>query len=95
MLNVLGTKEMYEAWENMYHNTIEDYQTNEGDVSQAIKVDWITKLPKVFCMQLNRLKYEEGNPVKILDPMIIEKTLYVDRFLIQNREQSEKIREFV
>ncbi len=86
MLNVLGTKEMYEAWENMYHNTIEDYQTNEGDVSSAIKVDWITKLPKVFCMQLNRLKYEEGNPVKILDPMMIEKTLYVDRFLIQNRE---------
>jgi hypothetical protein len=29
MLNVLHTKEMYEAWENMYHNTIEDYKTPE------------------------------------------------------------------
>jgi len=54
----LGTKDMYEAWENMYHDTIEDYKTTEGDVTPATKVDWITKLPKVFCMQLNRLKYE-------------------------------------
>lgn len=28
-MNVLGTKELYEAWENMYQSTIEDYKTSE------------------------------------------------------------------
>jgi len=46
-------------------------------------------------MQLNRLKFEQGNPVKSLDPLIVEQTLYVDRFLLKNREKSEKIRKTV
>lgn len=61
MMNVLGTKELYEAWENMYHDYIEDYRTSEvriyncfkylqGEVAPAEKVDWIVKLPKIFCM---------------------------------------------
>lgn len=28
-MNVLGTKELYEAWENMYHDHIEGYKTPE------------------------------------------------------------------
>jgi hypothetical protein len=33
--------------------------------------------------------------VKVLDPLIIEKTIYADRFILENREQSEKIRKSV
>jgi hypothetical protein len=60
-----------------------------------MKVDWITKLPKVLCMQLNRLKFEQGMPVKVLDPLIVEKVIYPDRFIVQNRQESEKIRQAV
>lgn len=44
-MNVLGTKDLYEAWENMYHSIIDDYKTNEGEVTKAEKSDWIVKLP--------------------------------------------------
>ena len=29
MMNVIGIKDMYEAWEMMYQNVIEDYKTAE------------------------------------------------------------------
>jgi uncharacterized UBP type Zn finger protein len=76
---------MYEAWENTCQNYIEGYQTPEGDKTNAMKVEWITRLPKVFSMQLNRLQFEDNNAVKVLSPMIIEKTIYADRFMIENR----------
>jgi hypothetical protein len=43
-------------------------------------------------MQINRLKYEEGNAIKSLTPHNIEQVIYADRFLLENRDQSEKIR---
>lgn len=58
-------------------------------------MEWIEKLPKVISMQMNRLKYEGGNAVKELTPMIIEPTIYPDRFLVQNRDECEKIRKEV
>jgi hypothetical protein len=42
-------------------------------------------------MQLNRLKYENGNAVKVMTPLNIEKTIYPDRFMIENREVSERL----
>ena len=58
-------------------------------------MEWIEKLPKVISMQMNRLKYEGGNAVKELTPMIIEPTIYPDRFLVQNRDECEMIRKEV
>jgi uncharacterized UBP type Zn finger protein len=95
MLNVLNTKNMYEAWENMYQDQIEDYQTPEGEKTPALKVDWISRLPQVFSIQLNRLKFEDNLAVKVLSPMIIEKTIHADRFMIENLTQIEKIRNYV
>jgi hypothetical protein len=95
MLNVLNTKNMYEAWENMYQDQIEDYQTPEGEKTPALKVDWISRLPQVFSIQLNRLKFEDNLAVKALSPMIIEKTIHADRFMIENLTQIEKIRNYV
>jgi hypothetical protein len=46
-------------------------------------------------MQFNRLKFEDNNAVKVLSPMIIEKTICTDRFMIENRVQIEKIRNYV
>lgn len=43
-------------------------------------------------MQLNRLKFEKGNAEKSLNTFNIEPTLYADRFILENKDQSEKIR---
>jgi uncharacterized UBP type Zn finger protein len=58
-------------------------------------VDWISSLPKILFMQLNRLKYEGGIAVKVTSEMKLEKVIYPDRFLIKNKEESEKLRETV
>jgi hypothetical protein len=52
-------------------------------------------LPKLFSIQLNRLKFEDNNAVKVLSPLNIEPVIYADRFMIENRQQIEKIREYV
>jgi uncharacterized UBP type Zn finger protein len=79
----------------MYQDTVEDYQTPEGEVTLARKTDWITKLPKVFSLQMNRLKYVNNNAEKVLTPLNIEETIYADRFLIENKKEIEKIRSYV
>lgn len=65
MMNVIGIKDQYEAWELMYQNQVDDYKTPEGERVTALKVEWLTKLPKILCMQFNRVQYEGGNAVKI------------------------------
>ena len=50
MMSVIGIKDLYEAWEKMYQNTIDGYSTSQGDKVQAVKVDWIEQLPKVLFM---------------------------------------------
>lgn len=95
MLSVLKTKNMYEAWEDLYQNKIDDYLTPDNERTQAMKTEWIKKLPKMFSVQMNRLKFEDNNAVKVLSPMNVEPIIYADRFLIQNRAQIEKIREYV
>lgn len=76
----------------MFHDIIEGYSTPENETAQAHKDEWVTKLPRVLSMQLNRLRFEEGNAVKVLTPFKIENTIYPDRFMIQNHVESEKIR---
>lgn len=48
----------------MYQNYIEGYETPEGDITSATKVDWITKLPSVFSIQINRLVFMNNNAEK-------------------------------
>lgn len=57
MLSVIGTRNMYEAWENMSYAIIEGYNTPENETAQAHKDEWITKFPRVLSMQLNRLRF--------------------------------------
>lgn len=58
-------------------------------------MSWISSLPKVLSHQVNRLRYENQNAVKVLTPFILEQTIYPDRFMIQNRSEIEKIRSYV
>ena len=84
LVNVVGISDLYEAWENMYENVIEDYLTPEQQVTKAKKVDWIKALPRVLFLQLNRLQIVDGLPVKVNSHTKIEKEVFPDRFLVEN-----------
>lgn len=92
MVRVVGFKELYEAWENQCRSEIENFkESSDGEAAQVRQTDWIEKVPKVLCLQLNRLDYKDAEPFKHRHKVAIEKTIYVDRFMMQNSERSEQI----
>ena len=95
LLNVIGIKDLYEAWENHYYNLLEDYKGNDGEKCKAQKVEWIQKLPRIINMQMNRIMFDKGNAEKINSQMTIEPIIYADRFLLKNKEESSKLRKYV
>lgn len=52
-------------------------------------------LPKVVCLQLNRLDYRNQELIKHKHKVLLEKELVLDRFIYTNKEKNEKIRENV
>ena len=92
MVRVVGFKELYEAWENQCRSDIENFkESGDGEAAQVRQTDWLEKVPKVLCLQLNRLDYKDAEPFKHRHKVAIEKTIYVDRFMMQNSERSEQI----
>lgn len=92
MVRVVGFKELYEAWENQCRSVVENFkESGEGEASQLQQTDWLDEVPKVLCLQLNRLDYKDAEPFKHRHKVAIEKTLYVDRFMMQNSERSQQI----
>lgn len=90
MVRVVGFKELYEAWENQCRSDIENFkETSDGEAATVRQTDWIEKVPKVLCLQLNRLDYKDAEPFKHRHKVAVEKTIYVDRFMMQNSERSE------
>ena len=66
---------------------MDNFELGEGVHVKAEKVDWVDQLPKVLTFQMNRLKFEGGSAKKMLHEVKIEKTIYPDRFMYQNREE--------
>ena len=62
-----------------------------NDTTDMAQIDWIEKVPKVLCLQLNRLDFENGQMVKHKHKVSLEKKIFVDRFLLQNAKKSEEI----
>lgn len=60
MVRVIGYKELYEAWENQYTSQIDDFkESDQISSTQAVQTEWLELVPKVLCLQLNRLDYTE------------------------------------
>jgi uncharacterized UBP type Zn finger protein len=94
MVGVIGYKEVYEAWENEYKSVIDDFrEEGTSNITQANSSNWLEQIPQVLCLQLNRLEYDEKHKeqVKSRHKVEIEKTLYIDRFMMNNKEKSEQI----
>eukprot|EP00826_Nyctotherus_ovalis_P004845 TRINITY_DN11076_c0_g1_i21.p1 TRINITY_DN11076_c0_g1~~TRINITY_DN11076_c0_g1_i21.p1 ORF type:complete len:984 (-),score=386.57 TRINITY_DN11076_c0_g1_i21:125-3076(-) len=85
---------IYEGWDINYFNEIEDFKTPKGEVTKAEQEYWVTKLPSVLFLQLQRVYYdkEKKSITKIINPVEFEKIIYVDRFMKENQEKSSAIR---
>lgn len=86
--------DIYEGWDINYFNEIEDFKTPKGEVTRAEQEYWVTKLPSVLFLQLQRVYYdkEKKSITKIIRPVEFEKVIYVDRFMKENQEKSSAIR---
>lgn len=49
----------------------------------------------MLCLQLNRIEYKDNDLVKNRHRVQIEKTLFIDRFLYENRVMSLKLQQHV
>ena len=56
-----------------------------------MQIDWIENVPKVLCLQLNRLNYTSCGLIKHKHRVTFDKQIFVDRFLLRNAAQSERI----
>ena len=94
LVRVVGFKDVYEAWETQYKSAIDDFNEHDGCqidsskkvTTQAKQTEWLEQVPKVLCLQLNRLDYKNNELVKHKHKVEIEKTLYVDRFMFKNQQ---------
>eukprot|EP01022_Parablepharisma_sp_SALTPOND_P023425 TRINITY_DN494_c0_g1_i1.p1 TRINITY_DN494_c0_g1~~TRINITY_DN494_c0_g1_i1.p1 ORF type:complete len:1152 (+),score=161.70 TRINITY_DN494_c0_g1_i1:3596-7051(+) len=87
-------KDIYEGWDTNYYNEIEDFQTPDGHVTKAEQEYWITKLPSVLLLQIQRVAFDKETKSikKIINPVKFDKMIYVDRFMMKNRKESSIIR---
>lgn len=90
-LNV-NHKEIYYAWESTIFNDIEGFQTEKNNFVIVKKSTWIERLPKVLFIHLQRVLYDNaGKSQKNNSPFTFETEIFVDRFLLENKEESLKI----
>lgn len=107
LIRVIGFKEIYEAWEEQYQSALEGYNANESlyistqqsqnkhEQSEAFQREWLIQVPKVLCLQLNRIEYKDQELIKNRNKCAIEKTLYIDRFMYENRVKSMQLQKHV
>jgi len=86
-----NSSNIYDGWEKNYYTEVEDFQTPTGFVTKAEQQYWITKRPTVLFMQIQRLTYDRAlkKPKKLNNPVSFDKTIYLDRFMIENRSLME------
>lgn len=104
LIRVIGFKELYEAWESQCRSVVEGmkkeslelrrtmtYASDKDDTADMMQIDWIERVPKVLTLQMNRLNYSAAGLIKHKHRVTFDKQIFVDRFLLQNAEKSERI----
>lgn len=102
MVQVIGFKDLYSAWEDQIYSTINDLKIDD-DTSrdgaavqvEAIQTEYLELAPKILCLQLNRLQYKDAEAIKHRHKVEMEKTIMLDRFMLQNKDKQAKIRQTV
>lgn len=93
----VAAKNLYTAIEQYCNFTIDDYRTPNGEVTKGEGKLWISKPPELLFVQLNRVVFDKatGRPVKINDPFNFEKEIYLDRFMIEYKDEALKINQHI
>lgn len=86
------TNYFYKSWENHFYNTLENFRESE---TRAVKWDLVNRFPDILCFQIQRAGYnrEKKCPEKNNQRFEFDQEIYVDRFLMQNKETVESIRQ--
>eukprot|EP01022_Parablepharisma_sp_SALTPOND_P028630 TRINITY_DN71294_c1_g1_i1.p1 TRINITY_DN71294_c1_g1~~TRINITY_DN71294_c1_g1_i1.p1 ORF type:complete len:596 (-),score=87.21 TRINITY_DN71294_c1_g1_i1:3189-4976(-) len=63
-------------------------KNKQGHVTKAEQQYWITKRPAVLSIQIQRLAFDKATkkPKKINSPVHFDKTIYLDRFMLENKQ---------
>jgi len=94
----VAAKNLYAAIEHYCSFVIDDYRTpNGGEVTRAEGKLWISKPPELLFVQLNRVVFDKnkGTPIKINDPFSFEKEIYLDRFMMDYKDEALKINQHI
>ena len=85
---------MYSAWEASFQTDVKGYKPEKTVTEKAIKQRWIVQLPKVLFFLITRVYYdkEKKSFAKNNEAFDFEEVIYPDRYLLQNREISDKLR---
>eukprot|EP00929_Paragymnodinium_shiwhaense_P064594 TRINITY_DN32382_c0_g1_i1.p1 TRINITY_DN32382_c0_g1~~TRINITY_DN32382_c0_g1_i1.p1 ORF type:complete len:1119 (-),score=286.46 TRINITY_DN32382_c0_g1_i1:113-3469(-) len=90
-------QDLYRAWEAANCTEV-DYTTPSGATTKASTNIWIERLPRLLFFQLQRVVFDQETKaqVKLDEPFEFDSTIYVDRFLHENRvvatEASQRVR---
>jgi ubiquitin carboxyl-terminal hydrolase 25/28 len=96
MLDV-DERDIYSAWDKACFSRIEGYVTPQSYTTAAQQAIWLTRLPKVLLFQIQRVYFDKVSQcsVKKHSPFSIDKVIYPDRFMHDNRQLSSARREQV
>lgn len=88
---------LYDGWEANYFSEIEDFKTPKGFITKAQEEFYVVDPPAVLMLQSQRVTFDKDtkSAKKIMKKMAFDKMIYIDRFMLENRETASKIREAV
>ena len=77
------TNYFYKSWENYFYNQVEEFRGQK-----AAKWDLVRRFPEILCFQIQRAGYnvEKKCAVKNNQRFEFDQQIFVDRFLLENRE---------
>lgn len=87
-------RDLYSAWEAANCTEV-DYTTPCGATTTASTSIWIERLPKLLFFQLQRVVFDQERKaqVKLDEAFEFDSTVFVDRFLLANREHASQVAE--
>ncbi|CAK60951.1 unnamed protein product (macronuclear) [Paramecium tetraurelia] len=80
---------LYDSFDNFIVNNIDDFKNDFDETVQAVKYNWIHSPPQKLSFQIQRVIYckEKNDLIKQNDEFTFDEEIYLDRFLIENREK--------
>lgn len=86
-----STNYFYKSWENHFYNVLENFRETG---LKASKWDLVNRFPEVLCFQIQRAGYnkEKKCPEKNNQRFEFDQEIYVDRFLMENRDIVQNLR---